>query len=71
MHTLDVNNHVKVRNIKCKFKHQMLTIVTCGSYMLEFSVSRDMKSMVHKKGGGSREGSGTFMPYTNCQGFQN
>ena len=29
--------------------------------MFEFSRSKDMKSMLHKKGGGNREGSGTFM----------
>ena len=31
-------------------------MVMCGSYMFEFSVSKDMKCMLHKKGGGSREG---------------
>ena len=31
-----------------------------GSYMFEFSVSKDMKSMLHMTGDGSREGSGTF-----------
>ena len=30
-----------------------------------------MKSMLHMKGGGSREGSGTFMSKTNCQGIEN
>jgi len=27
--------------------------------------------MLHKKGGGSREGSYTFMSITNCQGLEN
>jgi len=46
--------------------------------MLEFSVRKDMKkiassvkSMLYRKGGGSREGSGTFMFNTNCQGIEN
>ena len=42
----------------------------CGSYMFEFSVSKDIKKR-YNKGGGSREGSGTFMPNTNCQGIEN
>jgi hypothetical protein len=46
-------------------------MVICGSYMLEVSVSKDMISMLHKKGGGSREGSGTFMFNTNCRGIEN
>jgi hypothetical protein len=39
--------------------------------MFEFSISKDMISMIHKKGGGSREGSGTFMSNTSCQGIEN
>ena len=39
--------------------------------MFEFSVSKDMKSMLHRKGGGSREGSGTFLSNTICQGIEN
>ena len=41
--------------------------------MFEFSVSKDMKSMLHRKGGNSdsREGSDTFMSKTNCQGIEN
>ena len=35
--------------------------------MFEFSVSKDMKSMVHKKGGDTRESSGTFMSNIDCQ----
>jgi hypothetical protein len=46
-------------------------MVICGSYMFEFSVSKDIKSMLHVKGGSSREGSGTFMFNTNCQGIEN
>jgi hypothetical protein len=32
-----------VSNIECKFKHYISTTVICGSYMHEFSVSKDMK----------------------------
>ena len=42
-------------------------MVVCGSYMFEFSVSKDMKIRGYNKGGGSREGSGTFMYNTNYQ----
>ena len=69
MHTLIVNNLVKVSNIKCKLKHQVSTMVICGSYVFEFSVSKDMKSMPHMKEGGIREGSG--MSNLNCQGIAN
>ena len=44
-------------------------MILCGSYIFEFSASKDMKSTLHKKGGGSREG--TFMSNTNCQGIEN
>ena len=30
-----------------------------------------MKSMLHKKGGGSMEGNGTFMSNINCQDIEN
>ena len=46
-------------------------MVRCGSYMFEFSVSKDMKFMLHMKGGGSKQGNGTFMSNTNCQGIEN
>ena len=46
-------------------------MVRCGSYTFEFSVSKAMKSMLHKKGGGSREDSGTFMSNSNHQGIEN
>jgi hypothetical protein len=39
--------------------------------MFKFSVSKDMKSMLHMMGGGSREGSGTFMSNTNRRGNEN
>jgi hypothetical protein len=35
--------------------------------MLKFSVSKDLKKEGYKKGGGSREVSGTFMFNTNFQ----
>ena len=40
-------------------------MVIRGSYMFEFSVGKDMKKYI-KKGGGSREGSGTFMSNIDC-----
>ena len=40
-------------------------MVMCGSYMFEFSVSKDMTERGYNEGGGSREGSGTFMSKTN------
>ena len=46
-------------------------MVICGSYMHEFSVSKDMKKIMDSKEGGSREGSGTFMSNTNCQRIEN
>ena len=36
-------------------------MVICGSYMFECSISMDMKAMFHMKGGGNREGSGSFV----------
>ena len=55
-----------------KLKHLISTsMVTCGSYMFEFSVSKDMKKKGYNKGGGSREGSGRFMSNTNCQRTEN
>ena len=42
-----------------------------GRYMFEFSDSKDMKSMFHRKGGDNREDSNTFMSNTNCQGIEN
>jgi len=42
-HTLNVNNYMKINNNKQKFKHQISTMVICGSYMFEFSVSKDME----------------------------
>ena len=38
--------------------------------MLEISVSKDMKFILHKKGVDNREGSGTFMSNTKCQGIE-
>jgi hypothetical protein len=45
-------------------------MVICGRYMFEFSVSKDMKKG-YSKGGGSRDGSGTFMPNTAYQRIEN
>ena len=36
----------KVSNIKCKLKHQISIVVICGSYMLEFGVSKDMEKIL-------------------------
>jgi hypothetical protein len=46
-------------------------MVICGSYMFEFSVSKDMEKKAYSKGGGSREGSGTFRSNTNSQRIEN
>ena len=46
-------------------------MVIYGSSMFGFSVGKDMKPILHKKGGGSREGSHTFMSNTNYQGIKN
>ena len=46
-------------------------MVIFGSYMFEFSVSKDMKEKGFNKGGGNREGSGTFMSNTHGQGIEN
>lgn len=35
--------------------------------MIEFSVRKDMKSILHMKGGGRSGGSNTFMSNSNCQ----
>jgi hypothetical protein len=40
-------------------------MVICGSYMFEFTVSKDMKKR-YNKDGGNREGSNT-----NCQRIEN
>ena len=36
-------------------------MVICGSSVFDFSVSKDMKSMFYRMGGGSRQGSGTLI----------
>ena len=41
-------------------------MVICGTYMFEFSVSKDVKEKYNKEGG-SRESSGTIMFNINCQ----
>jgi hypothetical protein len=56
---------MKASNIKCKLKHYISTMVICGSYMHEFSVSKDTRgknlTTIKEKGCGSREGGGAFM----------
>jgi hypothetical protein len=39
--------------------------------MFEFGVSKDMIIYIKDKEGGSREGSGTFVPNINYQGIGN
>ena len=46
-------------------------MVICRSSIFEFSVGKDMKKQVLMKGGGSGEGSGTFMSNPDCQGTEN
>jgi len=36
---------MKVNNIEYKLKNSISTMVICGSYMFEFSVSKDMKKL--------------------------
>ena len=62
---------MKVGNIKCELKHWTSSTVICGSYMLGFSYSKDMQSMLRIMGGGNKEDSGTFMSYSNCQEIEN
>jgi hypothetical protein len=45
-------------------------MVICGSFMFEFSASKDVKN-IYNKGRGNREGSGTFMSKTIYQGIEN
>ena len=45
-------------------------IILCGSHIIEFSVSKDIKKG-YNKGGDSRESSGTFISNANCQGIEN
>ena len=33
-------------------------------------IASPVKSMLHKKGGGIKEGNNTFMSSTNCQGME-
>ena len=46
-------------------------MVITESCMFEFSVSKNMQKKGHNKGGGSREGSSTFVSNTNHQIIQN
>ena len=50
-------------------------MVICGSYMFEYSVSKDTEAgkneQVHRKGGGNMEGSGTLMSNIDCLGIEN
>ena len=38
--------------------------------MFEFSVNKEMKTKGYNKGGGTKEGSGTFMSNTNWLGIE-
>jgi hypothetical protein len=62
---------MKVSNITSELKHYISTMVTCGSYMHKFSVSKYMKNKINndkrRKGGGNRESGGAFMSNTNYQ----
>ena len=49
----------------------MSTMVYVEVTCFKSSVSKDMKSMLHRKGDGSRKGNGTFMLSTNCEGIEN
>ena len=45
--TLNITYLMKESNIKCKLKYYIATMVICGSYMHEFSVSKDMKKKIN------------------------
>ena len=45
-------------------------MVICGSYIFEFSISKDMKKKYNKEGD-NREGSGIYISNTNYQGIEN
>ena len=49
MYTLNITNPMKVNDIICKLKQEISTVViiSCGSYMFEFSVSKEMKKKIN------------------------
>ena len=50
-----------ISNVKCKPKHQISTMVVCGSYMFEYNlVLVRIWGKIYNKGGGNREGRGAF-----------
>ena len=51
--TLNFNNPMNVSNTTCKPNHQISTMMLCGCYMFEFSVSKDMirRKLTMIKGG--------------------
>ena len=49
MHTLTITNPMKVSNVKCKLKHQISTMVMCGSYMHKLNVRKDTKKNNDKR----------------------
>ena len=38
---------MKVSDIECELEHRISTMVICGSYVHEFSVSEDMKNEIN------------------------
>ena len=62
MHTLNINDHVKVSSIKCKLKQRRPTMVICGSYMFESSVSKDMEKINDDKRRGINKQEGGELP---------
>jgi hypothetical protein len=62
---------MKVSNIKCELKHSISTMVICGSYMHEFSFSKDIREKINndkrRKEVAVGEGGGAFMSNTNYQ----
>ena len=62
---------MKVSSIKCKFKHYISTMVTCGSYMNLVLVRIWTNIYIYNKRHGSRKGSSTYMSNTNSQGIEN
>ena len=41
-----------------------------GRWGVNPNIASPMTTMLHKKGGGSKEGNGTFMSNTDCQGIE-
>ena len=68
MFELSVSKDMKLNQIKM---WQKVSGRRVGRWGANPKIASLMKSMLHRKGGGSREGNGTLMPNSNCQGIEN